>query len=178
MTSNWLLNSGTSHHVTSYLGNLSLHTPHDGLNNIMIDVGTGLSITHTGSKTLSSPSNSFKLNHVLCVPSMQKNFISVSKFCHQNNASIEFSHSSFFVKDLITGTTLLKGQAKDGVYKWSVFPSQLSPIITFSSTKSSPIVWHHRLGHQSLSIYKHIVSNFGLELSESFQLQLQLLSVQ
>ena len=89
----------------------------------MINDGIGLSITHINSKTLSSPSTSFKLNHVLCVPSMQKNLISVSKFCHQNNNSIEFSLSSFFVKDLTPRTTLLQGQAKDGVYELSIFPS-------------------------------------------------------
>ena len=44
----------------------------------------------------------------------------------------------------------------------------MSLIIAFSSTKSSPTVWNHSLGHPSLSIYKHIVSTFGLELSESF----------
>ena len=83
----------------------------------LIGNDTCLSITHTDSKT-SSPSNSFKLNHVLCVPFIQKNFISVSKFCHQNNTSIEFSPSSFFVKDLTMGTTLLQHQAKVGVHKW------------------------------------------------------------
>ena len=123
MTSNWLLNSEASHHVTSDLGNLSLHTPYDGFDDIMIGYGTSLSITHTSSKTLTSPSNSFKLNCVLSVPSMQKNLIYVSKFCHQNNTSIEFSHSSFFVKDLTTMKTFLHGQAKDGVYEWSVFQS-------------------------------------------------------
>ena len=53
------------------------------------------------------------------------------------------------------------------MYEWLVFPSQSSPIIAFSSTKSSPTVWHHKLGHLSSSIYKHIVSTFGLELSGS-----------
>ena len=103
----------------------------------MTDDGTSLSITYTRSKSLSSPSNSFKLNHVLCVPSMQKNLISVSKFCHQNNTFIEFSSYLFFVKDLTMGTTLLQGQDNDGVYEWPVFPSQSYTIIAFSSTKSS-----------------------------------------
>ena len=97
---------------------------------------------------------------------MQKNLISCSKFCHQNNTSIEFSPSSFFVKDLTMGTTFLQSQSKDRVYEKLVFPSQSSLIIAFSSTKSSSNVWHHRLGHMSSSIYKHIVSTFGLELSK------------
>ena len=133
----------------------------------MIGDGTSLSITHTGSKTLFSPFNSLKLNHVLCVPSMQKNFFFVSKFCHQNNTSLEFSPSSFFVMDLTTRTTLLQGQAKDRVYERPIFPSQSSLIITFSITKYSPTIWHYRLEHPSSTIYKHIVSTFSLELPKS-----------
>ena len=164
MTSNWLLNSGAFHHIPSDLGNLSLHTPYGGPNDIIIGDGMGLFITHTGSKTPSSPYNYFKLNHVLCVHSMKKNLISISKFCHQNNTFIKFSPSSFFVKDLTKGITLLQGQVKDEVYKWPVFPSQSSLINAFSSTKSSPTIWHHRLGHLSSSIYKHVVSTFGFKL--------------
>ena len=156
MTINWLLANGTSHHVISHLGNRFPYTPYDGPDDIIIDDGTGFPITHIGSKISCPPSNSFKLNNVLCVPPMKKNLISVSKCCHQNNTSIKFSPSSFFVKDLTTGTTLLQSQAKDGVYELSIFPSQLSPIITFSSTKSSPTVWHHRLVQPSSSMFKHI----------------------
>ena len=77
------------------------------------------------------------------------------------------SHLLPFCKGSHHGTTLLQGQAKDKVYEWSVFPSHSSSIIAFFSTKSSPNVWHYRLGHPSSSIYKHIVSTFGLEFSKS-----------
>lgn len=56
----WLLDSGAS------------SCDYTDTNNIMIGDGTGLAITHTGSTTLSSPSKSFHLNNVLCVPSMKK----------------------------------------------------------------------------------------------------------
>ncbi|RWR81507.1 hypothetical protein CKAN_01019400 [Cinnamomum micranthum f. kanehirae] len=45
----WLLDSGASHHVTSDLSNLSLHTPYLGNDDIMIGDGTNLPITHTGT---------------------------------------------------------------------------------------------------------------------------------
>lgn len=44
----WLLDSGSSHHITSGLNNLSLHTPYNGGKNVMIGNGTCLSVTHTG----------------------------------------------------------------------------------------------------------------------------------
>ena len=65
MVANWLLNIRASHHVTLYLGNLSLHTPYDGPDD-MIDDGMGLPITHTVSMILSSPYNSLIKQCSLC----------------------------------------------------------------------------------------------------------------
>ena len=89
MASNWLLDSGASHDVTSDISNLSLHQPYEGPDDIVIGDGTGLNITHVGKSTLSTPSHSFSLSNVLCVPSMKQNLISVSQFCKTNNSSIE-----------------------------------------------------------------------------------------
>lgn len=77
----WLLDSGASHHVTSDLSNLSLHAPYNGSDDIMIGDGTGLLITHTGSISLHSFNAHFSLTNVLCVPSMKKKLITISKFC-------------------------------------------------------------------------------------------------
>ena len=129
----WLLDSGASHHITSDLNNLSIHTPYDGADDIMIGDGTNLPITHTGFTSLLHSNQKFSLTDVLCVPTITKNLISISKFCISNNASVEFLPSFFLIKDLHTGATLLKGQAKDGVYEWP--PS--APLVAFSSIKTT-----------------------------------------
>lgn len=98
--STWLLDSAASHHVTVDLQNLALHAPYDGTDELIIGDGTGLNISHTGSLTLSHYSSSLKLHNVLCVPSISRNIISISKFCADNNAVIEFSSNSFHVKDI------------------------------------------------------------------------------
>jgi histone deacetylase 1/2 len=162
-TPSWLLDSGASHHVTSDLNNLSLHAPYSGTDDIMIGDGSTLPITHTGSTSLTTPLHTFQLHNVLCVPSMEKNLISISQFCTSNNVSIEFLPSTFLVKELHTGTTLLQGQTKDGVYEW---PSS-SPFIAFSTIKPTSFDWHHRLGHPAFSILRHIVSSNHLGLSSS-----------
>ena len=81
----WLMDSGASHHVTSDLQNMSLHSEHDDSDDIVIGNGTSLHITHTGFTKLfsfySNFSQPFTLSKVLCVPSMKKNLVSVSKFC-------------------------------------------------------------------------------------------------
>ncbi|RVW14812.1 Retrovirus-related Pol polyprotein from transposon RE1 [Vitis vinifera] len=111
----WLLDSGASHHVTTDLHNLALHSPFDGTDEIMIGDDSGLPISHTGSTSLTTPSHSFTLSNVLCVPTMKRNLISISQFCKSNNTSIEFLPSSFHVKDLHTGAILLQGRTKDAL---------------------------------------------------------------
>lgn len=162
-TPSWLLDSSASHHVTADLSNLSLHSPYTGHDDIMIGDGSNLPITHTGSTSLKTPQNNFTLTNVLCVPSMKKNLISISQFCHSNNVSIEFLPSSFFVKELSTGTTLLQGRSKDGIYEW---PTS-SPLFAFSTIKPTSIDWHHRLGHPVFAILHHVISSNNLGSSSS-----------
>ena len=99
----WLLDSSASHHITTDLSNLALHSPYDGTDEIVIGDGSDLPITHTGAISLNTPSHSFTLSKVLCVPTMTRNLISISQFCQSNKTSIEFFPFSFHVKDLHTG---------------------------------------------------------------------------
>uniref|UniRef100_A0A0D3AH30 Retrovirus-related Pol polyprotein from transposon TNT 1-94-like beta-barrel domain-containing protein n=2 Tax=Brassica oleracea var. oleracea TaxID=109376 RepID=A0A0D3AH30_BRAOL len=46
-SSTWLLDSGASHHMTSDLANLSLHTPYNGGDDVILGDGSGLNISHT-----------------------------------------------------------------------------------------------------------------------------------
>lgn len=118
LDTNWLMDTGASHHIASDLSQLSLHSPYNGANTIVIGNGTGHQIIHTGSISLPNQSRSFKLDNVLCVPTMQKNLISVHQFCNTNRISIEFFPDIFQVKDLATGAPLLQGPIKDCTYEW------------------------------------------------------------
>lgn len=55
----WLLNNGASHHVTSDLKNISLHTPYNGSDVTMIGDGSSLPITHIGSTSLTTSTHNF-----------------------------------------------------------------------------------------------------------------------
>ena len=90
-TPTWLLDSRASHHVASDLSDLSLYSPYQGFDDIMIDDGLTLPITHTDSTTIPTSSNTFTLQNVLCVPLMQKNLISIYQFCTNNHVYVEFS---------------------------------------------------------------------------------------
>lgn len=133
----------------------------------MIGDGMDLPITHSSSTTLPTPTHTFTINNIHCVPSMKMNLISISQFCTSNNVSIEFLLSSFPVKDFHIGAAFLIGPTKDGVYEWPVSSSPPSSLLAFSSVKTTSSEWYHRLGHLAFSILKHLVPNYQLDLSNS-----------
>lgn len=94
---------------------------------------------------------------------MWKNLISVNKLCKTNNVMVQLCPSTFQVKDLSTGATLLNGKANEGVYEWPTTP--FSSISVFPCLKSSLSTWHSRLDHPSSQILHQIVSKFSLHTS-------------
>lgn len=105
----WLLDSGACHHLMSDLNNLSLLQQYHSGEDVIINDGTTLPITHTGSHTLPSSTRDLFLNKILCVPNVHRNLISVYRLCNTNSVSVEFFPAFFQVKDLSTGVPLLPG---------------------------------------------------------------------
>ena len=110
----------------------------------------------------------FFLSNVLCVLSIRKNLISVSKLCKTNNASIEFFFSSFVVKDLKKRARLTQWRSKDDVYEWP-WPNRgnamgTSPKQARVSVKTSLANWHHRLGHPSSHIFQFLIRKHNLPI--------------
>ena len=99
----WLLDSGATHHMTSDLDNLALHTPYNDNDAVLIGDGSPLPIMHSGSLSFPSSSKPLSLNNVLCVPNIHKNLISVYRLCNANKVSVEYFPAHFQVKDLSSG---------------------------------------------------------------------------
>ncbi|CAA7041169.1 unnamed protein product [Microthlaspi erraticum] len=169
---NWVLDTGATHHLTTDLNNLSLHQPYNGGEEVTIADGTSLSISHTGSTLLSTPSRPLTLNDILYVPNVQKNLISMYRLCNTNNVSVEFFPAHFQVKDLSTGARLLQGRTKDELYEWPVSPSNVVSLFASPSPKTSFSFWHSRLGHPSLAVLQSVVSQFSLPVQNSTPKQL------
>ncbi|GJW54300.1 ATPase 9 isoform X3 [Tanacetum coccineum] len=68
-------------------------------------------------------------------------------------------------RDRLTGTPLLMGPTKNGIYELS---SSIRSIIAYSSVKANAIDWHHRLGHPSLEILKSIVAASKINVSNNY----------
>ncbi|XP_012851796.1 PREDICTED: uncharacterized protein LOC105971489 [Erythranthe guttata] len=156
---NWVLDSGATHHITSDLQNLSMHSNYVGNEDVVVGNGNEIPISHIGSSSINSHGSSFALNNVLCAPLIKKNLISVSQFCKQNNVSIEFFANYFLVKDLNTRASLAKGRSRHNLYEWSSSKTSPSTLTPSTSIALSSQLWHQRLGHPSRSIQKRILTN-------------------
>ena len=126
------MNSSVSHHITSILHNLIIHSEYGGNEDITISDGSGIPIAHMGSTTFATPTHNFTLNDVLCAPSIHKNVLSVSQFCKHNQVFIEFFPTHFLVKDLSTGASIVRGRNRGNVYEWPS-PSHQNLLHTLSS---------------------------------------------
>ena len=63
----WLIDSTASHNITGDLQNLSIHFEYDGIDEVLLGDGTGLTITHIGSLTLPKPTKTFHLHDVFLI---------------------------------------------------------------------------------------------------------------
>ncbi|KAL1194500.1 Retrovirus-related Pol polyprotein from transposon RE2 [Cardamine amara subsp. amara] len=165
----WLLDTGTSNHVTTDLNNLALYSPYQGNKTVVIGDGSGHPITHTGSTSLSLSSHSIKLNHVLYVPNIDKNLMSVCQTCAYNNVSITFDPWSNQVRDLTTGTLLKTERTKNGMYEWLESVSSSTRVQVLSAIKTSMNEWHSRLSHPAFDILNCILSKCSLPFSNKIQ---------
>ena len=150
---NFLVDSGATHHVTNDLANLALHHPYTGPDALFMGNGSGLNIYHSRTLLL----NDLSLSHALCVPSMQQKIISVSQLTKQTNSAVVFLPNFFHVKNLQTGQTTYNGSCVDGLYLWPANSPSVHSVCTTSSAS-----WHHRLGHPSTSIFTFIQQHFSL----------------
>ena len=168
---NWIMDSGAIHHITSDLSNLSLHQPYHGGSEVMIADGSTVPIQQTGFSTLPTPTRPIALHNVLYVPHINKHLISVYRLCNSNGVSVEFFPSSFQVKDLKTGVRLLCGKAKAKLYEWPLSTPQVNAASAYPTSKTTLSSWHSRFGHPSYSILQNIVSSFTLPVSLPSQKQ-------
>ena len=96
------MDSGASSHMTNDDGNISLPAPLSRPHFVTVGNCHTVPISYSGHTTFRTPSGHvFKLNHVLLVPNLIRNLLSIRKFTRDNSCSIEFDAFGFSVKDLI-----------------------------------------------------------------------------
>jgi hypothetical protein len=160
---NWYPDTGSTNHLTNNLSNLNMRAEeYHGTDQIKVGNGQGLDILHTGLAQLPTSQRNFSLPNLLHVPRIEKNLISVNQFTHDNQVFIEFHPYFFRVKDLHSGSLLLQGPSRRGLYPWpssSSFPTTRTALI---GERVSIDQWHNRLGHPATPLVRRILSKHRL----------------
>ncbi|OIT06745.1 hypothetical protein A4A49_61418, partial [Nicotiana attenuata] len=98
----WLMDSGTTHHLTADLNNLGIHSEYQGPEEVTLGNGSKLPISHVGKSSVIISDKKFTLDVILHVPNATQNLLSISSFTKSNQVSIEFFPNHFLIKDLAT----------------------------------------------------------------------------
>ena len=154
----WYPNSGATHHVTNDCQALVDPTLYQGTKQLQIGNGFGLSIHSTSSSSISSRSHPLKLQNILHVPDIKKNFLSIYRLINDNYVYVEFHADHYIIKEEGTERPLLRGTVRDRLY----LLSQSNNPRAFSAKKVAMELWHKRLGHPHFKILHHIIATHGL----------------
>lgn len=176
-TTSWYPNSGVSHHICRDVSTLRDVTPYSGKSSLLMGNGTLAVISSIGTAILPTQYKSLRLSNVLCVPSIQKNLLSVSQLARDNGVYFEFHPTYCVIKDMVTREILLTGSIHDGLYQFSVpvvsTPPTTAPFVAHSqvshtvSNSSVFALWHNRLGHPSTSVVKTILNKCNVVSSKN-----------
>ena len=143
----WFFDSGATSHMTSHPSTLShissMRYPFPS--SIVVDDGSLLPVTATGSTSLSGP---LTLNNVLVSPRLIKNLISVRQFTTDNNCSVEFDPAGCSVKDLESQRVIIRCNSSGLLY-----PLRLPAAQAFAASSSATALWHRRLGHPGREVF-------------------------
>ncbi|KAL2902682.1 Retrovirus-related Pol polyprotein from transposon RE2 [Bienertia sinuspersici] len=156
----WYMDTGATSHITSSKGNLSscFQLSNHKNNSIIVGNGSMIPIRGYGNASLNPKNPSLTLKNVLHAPNLVKNLISVRKFANDNIVSVEFDPFGFSVKDMRTGSNLMRCERSGELYPFTTnFQAISSPTPSYAAISSS--VWHSRLGHSRDAILSSLRHN-------------------
>ena len=145
----WIIDSGASHHICSFL---SIFDSHTSITPIHIKLPNGnMSIARIVGTVQFSPGLIAK--KVLFVPDFKLNLLSVPKLCLDDNCIVSFDNDKCLIQDKRTLKMTGLGDLIEGLY----FLSTQRPATIASSQTQLPqstiipqeALWHFRLGHIS-----------------------------
>lgn len=165
-STDWIVDSGASDHMTSHVSGLVDPKSTTGLH-ITLPTGSQVAISHVGAAVLPT---GLRLEKVLCVPNFKHNLLSVQKLIKDSNCAVHFFPTHCLILDNITGTLMGVGEAKQGLYymadhlnrdlpeEWfsALDKRYLCSNIAVSQGQTSLELWHNRLGHMPFSKMKQI----------------------
>jgi hypothetical protein len=166
--SEWVLDSGASHHMSLDSSSFTFVPPSSSIP-VMTVHGTLMPLAGVGyvvTPYLSLP-------NVYLIPKLKLNLASIGQICDSGDYLVMFSSSFCFVQDLQSKKLIGIGCRENGLYildelKVSVFVAATTATVDLSSFRLSPssssfYLWHSRLGHVLSSRLRFLASTRALE---------------
>ena len=152
---NWYMDTGATSHMTGDAGTLTSYFNSSMHKNIVVGNGHVIPVLGHGHTHVKSSDPPLTLSNVLHAPQIIKNLIFVRRFTSDNNVSVEFDPFGFHVKDLQTGTILMRCDSTGDLYPLS--SSNRSPPQAFAALSTT--TWHDRLGHPGAPVLASLRKN-------------------
>ncbi|KAK3036929.1 hypothetical protein RJ639_030894 [Escallonia herrerae] len=148
-THTWLIDSGASHHMT---GNLNFFSSIWNIPPSPVGLPDGLQTNaiKVGSVSLA---DGITLRHVLYVPNLAINLISVSCLATDANRFVAFSNDICVLQDRTSKSPIGLGKMHRGVF---VFQPLSTATVASVSESESYELWHRRMGHPSSQPLIHL----------------------
>ncbi|XP_074315655.1 uncharacterized protein LOC141651863 [Silene latifolia] len=169
-TSVWIIDSGTTYHMSSFIDQFVDLRKLDKPVKVGLPDGTSKLVTQVGTMHIRQ---GIVLHNVLYIPDFKLNLLSVGKLLCDNGFLISFDVDKCLIQDLVHKDIVGIGQRTDGLYKLksdlldlsqsaqNKFSNNISlqghNICTCKANSSGKVqLFHAHLGHTSLSKMKHI----------------------
>ncbi|KAK3000960.1 hypothetical protein RJ639_021325 [Escallonia herrerae] len=148
-THTWLIDSGASHHMT---GNLNFFSSIWDIPPSPVGLPDGLQTNaiKAGSVSLA---DDITLRHVLYVPNLAVNLISVSCLATGANCFVAFSNDICVLQDRTSKSPIGLGKMHQGVFVFQPFST--ATVASVSESESYEL-WHRRMGHPSSQPLIHL----------------------
>ena len=157
----WIIDSGASGHLCGNSSNFLSLKPVTGQKGVRLADGSSSPIVGQGNMSITP---TLQLSHVLHAPSFPHNLLSVSRMTKELNCRVIFYPMGCTFQDLLTGRRIGGGYEEGGLYY--LHQPEVSAYSAVTSS-SSPLLWHHRLGHLPVTKLRRVIPH--IPPSVSFQ---------
>ncbi|KAM0063403.1 putative RNA-directed DNA polymerase [Helianthus debilis subsp. tardiflorus] len=133
----WIPDSGATAHMTADFSIVFDAAPYTGSKRVVVGNGMALTISHIGTALLHLSDRPLTLRHVLVVPGLAKNLLSITQLVIDHPIAVIFSHLGLSIQTL---DGQLLHHTRGSLH-------QLYSLAAFTSVSRE--TWHSRLGHPS-----------------------------
>ncbi|CAH9098362.1 unnamed protein product, partial [Cuscuta epithymum] len=155
----WIIDTGVTNHIC---GNLTLLSQIKHIESYSVGLPDGQMViaSKVGCVIVS---DRLILEHILCVPKLNCNLISVSQLCVQLDCFVLFTHNMCVIQDRLSRKLIGMGEGRNGLFY--LRDDSFARALTVKDESHNKVVdlWHQRLGHPSSQVIEKLAPMSGLK---------------